>query len=133
VFPGAQVHAQGGEGLDQCDYLLSSPLVRNEPPQSFAVTAIVGPLSNKYVAYTGYSVPSWASPSTIRRVSRAGATGSEAVRCENQLNWCQGWLRTSEGQAKWVVTASGNRASLRRVEAFLHSFEPVVSDGDQHA
>ena len=126
AFPPGRVLATGAEGVDLCDYrelaAIASPLRLN----GFSVTAVFGPLTVSNMTYNGYAVtPSWVGPAPIAPVFRRGAKGSEAVRCDEGLDWCQGWLRLSRGRAKWVVYAGGNGASLAKIKAFLRTFQPA--------
>jgi hypothetical protein len=126
AFPKGRVLGEGAEDIDQCGYVEQVGTVNPQRLNGFSVTAVFGPTTINADTYSGYAVtPSWVGPAAVAPVSLNGASGVEDARCDQQLDWCQGWLRASRGQAKWVVLAGGNGASLPRIEAFLRSFQPA--------
>ena len=125
-FPKGRVLGEEAEDIDQCGYVEQVGTVNPQQLNGFNVTAIFGPTTVNGDAYFGYDVtPSWVAQAAVAPVSLNGASGVEDVRCDQQLDWCQGWLRASRGQAKWVVLAGGSGASLPRIESFLRSFQPA--------
>ncbi len=133
AFPAGRVDVEPAEVLDICGYV--HPIKTTTPQlfSGFVVTAVYGPLSLHGDTYFGYRLtPSWVEPSEEVSVFRRGASGSEAARCDEALNWCQGWLRLSSGRAKWVLNAGGDGRALPAIEAFLGSFQPAPGAGRAH-
>jgi hypothetical protein len=134
AFPAGRVDVKPAEVLDICGYFHP---VKTATPQLFSgfdVTAVYGALSLQGDTYFDYRLtPSWVEPGEEISVSRRGASGSEAVRCDEALNWCQGWMRLSLGRARWVLSAGGDGRALPAIEAFLRSFQPAPSAGRAHS
>jgi len=134
--PGAQFTADfpigprppflGPAANDWCFYAFSEDDGDYARPLAFSITATYGQVHETGWSAGGVgSVPYWAAPSDLRRVSVGGAAGLEAFQCTERTDWCYGWLRVSRGRVMWVVTASGNDASLPTITAFLRSFRPA--------
>jgi len=94
-------------------------------PLQFGVSATSGPVRVNGIIVRTRGTPDWANASNTTLVARDGATGSEAFQCDQQTDWCYGWLRVSRSRATWVVSASSDSANLPTIEAFMRSFQPA--------
>ncbi len=129
AFPVGRVYVEPVEVLDMCGYFHPVKTATSQLFSGFGVTAVYGALSLHGYTYFGYGLtPAWVEPSEEVSVSRRGASGSEAVRCDEALNWCQGWLRLRRGRARWDLSAGGDGGSLHAVELFLRSFQPAPTE-----
>ena len=134
--PGAQFTADfpvgprppflGPAANDWCFYAFSEDDGDYARPLGFGIAASSGRVHENSWSVVVGSVPDWVTPSDLRRVSVGGATGSEALQCDERTDWCYGWLRVSRGSVTWVVTASGNDGRLPTIVAFLGSFRPAI-------
>ena len=90
-FPKGRVLGEEAEDIDQCGYVEQVGTVNPQQLNGFNVTAIFGPTTVNGDAYFGYDVtPSWVAQAAVAPVSLNGASGVEDVRCDQQLDWCQG-------------------------------------------
>ena len=71
------------------------------------------------------SVADWTDHGAVRRVTRSGTSGVEAIHCDSLLHGCRGALQLSRGDAKWQALGSGDAASLPAIAAFLRSFDSI--------
>ncbi len=126
-FPvGPRTALLGPAANDFCFYGFSEDDGDYARPLGFGITATYGQVHETGWSSGGIgSVPYWAAPSDLRRVSVGGAAGLEAFQCTERTDRCYGWLRVSRGRVMWVVTASGNDARLPTIKAFVRSFRPV--------
>ncbi len=122
--PGVRAPFSGPAVNDYCTYGSSETDGDSARPLSFIVTATSGQVHvNGWSGVVGIE-PYWVIPSDLKHVSRDGAAGLEAFRCDEATDWCFGWLRVARGRVIWVVSATGNGARLPTIRAFVGSFHP---------
>jgi hypothetical protein len=125
-FPaGVRMPLLGPAANDWCSYGFSEADGDSARPLDFNVTATSGQVHVRGWSGIVGMEPYWVIPSDLKRVSRDGASGLEALQCDETTDWCFGWLKLSRGRVIWVVSATGNGARLPTIRAFVGSFQPA--------